>query len=88
MMIARERVENKMRPCTAVEDVAEDMQAVDSEALDEQAKGFDEAGGASCADDGLDNHAHIGLLVAVIGTLVQEFFDDVGELLGQVLAHL
>ena len=87
VVVGRERVHDEVSARSAVEDVAEDMELVDGEALDEFAERHDEACGAPRADDGLDNHAHVSLLVAVVAVLVEEFFDDVGKLLRQTFAH-
>ena len=83
-----ERVHDEVCARTAVVDIAEDVQAVDGQALDEIAEGDDEVVGAARADDGADDDVEVGLLVVVVGTLVQQLFYNIGILLGQALAHL
>ena len=83
-----ERVHDEVCARTAVVNVAEDVQAVNGQALDEIAEGDDEVVGAARADDGADDDVEVGLLVVVIGTLVQEFLNNIGVFLGQALAHL
>ena len=83
-----ERVHNKVCARTAVVNVAEDVQAVNGQALDEIAEGDDEVVGAARADDGADDDVEVGLLVVVVGTLVQQLFYNIGVFLGQALAHL
>ena len=71
-----------------VVDVAEDMELVDGQALDDVGDGYDEIVGATRGDDGVDNDIDVGGLVVVVGTLMKELLDDVGEIGGQRLAHL
>ena len=87
-MVAAKRVHDEVRAGAAVENVAQDVKAVDGQALDEAAEGHDEVVRAAGGDDGVDNHVEVGLLVVVLERLVEELLDDVGELLGQTLAHL
>ena len=83
-----ERVHDKMRARTAVVDVAEDVQAVDGQALDEIAEGDDEVVGAARSNNGADDDVEVGLLVVVVGTFVQQLLYNIGVLLGQTLTHL
>ncbi len=69
-------------------DVAQDVQHVDGELLDEVTHRDDEFIDAVSRDDGLDNHIDIGLLVGVAAVLVQQLLDNVGEVLGQRLVNL
>ena len=71
-----------------VVDVAKYVQLVDGQPLDDVAQGADEIVGTSCRYDGVDNDGHVSGLVLVVGTFVQQFLDDVGELAGQRFAHL
>ena len=73
---------------TAVEDVAQDVQLVDAQLVDDVADSHDEAPHLSRLDDGLHDALEVGLLVVVDGALVQQFLDDVCELRGQGFAHL
>ncbi len=87
-MVGLHRVEDEVRSRTTVVDVAEDMQLVDGQAVDHVADGDDEVVGAPRGDDGVDDGAHVGGLVHILGVLVQQFLDDVAELRRQALAHL
>ena len=49
--------------------------------------GDDEVVGPSCGDDCLHDAVHVGRLVDVVGALVEQFLNDVGEVFGQRLAH-
>ena len=69
-------------------DVAQEVQHVDGQLLDEVAHGNDEIINAMRRNDGLDDHVHIGLLVGVAAVLVQEFLDNVGEVLRERLVDL
>ena len=57
-----------LRP--SVEDIAKDMELIDGEALNEFANSFDKSRSPSGADNSLDNHTDIGLLVSVVRTFV------------------
>ena len=83
-----ERVHDKVCARTAVVDIAEDVQAVDGQALDEIAEGYDEMVSAARTNDGADDDVEVGLLVVVVGTFVQQLFYNIGILLGQTLTHL
>ena len=66
-----------MGPGASVIDVAKDMQLVDGEALDHVADGFDKGIGTSCRNDSVNDDGHIGSLILVVSTLMQQFFDNV-----------
>lgn len=89
-VILRKRVENDMRPRPAVVNVAHDVQPVDGQALDYVADGHDESVRPPDGDDRAQDAVEVLLLVGRsrgIG-LVEQLLDDVGEVLGQCLAHL
>ena len=86
-MVARERVHDDVRVRPAVVDVADDVQMVDGEALDEQAQRLDERAHAVRADDGVDDGRVVGPLVHAVAILRHELLDEVGEVLRQRLAH-
>ena len=73
---------------TTVVDIPQDMQLVDGETLDDITQGNDEVVSTSCRDDGVDNHVDIRRLVAVIRPLMQQFLDDISEILRQRLTYL
>ena len=87
-MVVAERVHNQVGTWSAVINVAEDVQTVDGQALDEVADGYDEMVGAARADDGLDDDVEVSLLVVVLRRLVQQFLNDVCKFFRQALAHL
>ena len=76
-MVLAQGVHDLVRTWASVVDVAEDMQLVDSEALDDVTDGHDEVVGATRRDDGVDDDADIGCLVAVTQTLVEQLLDNV-----------
>ena len=87
-MVLAQRVHDDVRTGAAVVDVAQDVQLVDGQALDDVRDGHDEIVGTSSRDDSVHNDGHVGRLILVVRAFVQQFLDDVGKLLGQRLAHL
>ena len=87
-VILTEGVHNLMRASSAVVDIAEDMQLVDGQTLNDVTDGADKVVGAPCRDDGIHDDGHIGGLVDVVGTLMKQFLDDVREILRQRLTNL
>ena len=57
--------------------VADDVQQVDRQALDQVADGDDEVIGPAGRDDRVDDLVHIGGLVRLVARLVEQFLDDV-----------
>ena len=88
VVVLRQRVHDEVRALAPVVDIAQDVQAVDGEPLDEVAQGGDELVGAVGGDDGADDAVEVVLLVVAVAGLVEQFLDDVGELAWQGLAHL
>ena len=72
-------VHDDVRSGTAVVDVAEDVEAVDAQALYDLADGLDEWLGLPGGDDGVEDAPVV---------IVQQLLDDVGELPGEGLADL
>ena len=87
-MVIAEDVHDVVRTMSAVEDVAQDVERIDGESLDQVTECNDEGIGTAGADDGIDNHFRICLLVRQHGILVQQFLDNVRELFRQRLAYL
>ena len=87
-LVAAHHVHDDVRPRSAVVDVAQDVQLVDGQPLYDVTQGADEVVGAPRRDDGVHDDRHVGRLVLVVGTLVQQLLNDVRELLRQRLAHL
>ena len=73
---------------TTIVDVAKNMQLVDGQALDHITDGADKIISTTCRYDGVYNHAHVGGLIVVAQTLVQQLLDNVGKILWQRFAHL
>ena len=86
-MVLPERVHNLVGTGASIVDVAEDMQLVDGQPLDHVADRADEVVCPSCRDDGVYDDGYVGGLVLVVGTLMQQFLNDVREVYGQRLAH-
>ena len=76
-MVAREGVENDVCARTAVEDVAEDVQLVDRQALYHVADGNDEIVGTTSRYDCVDDDVDIVSFVGIVCALVQQFLYDV-----------
>ena len=83
-----QHIHDFVRTGATVIDVAQEVEHVDGQLLDEVTHGNDEVINAMCRYDGLDNHVHIGLLVGIAAVLVQKLLDDVGEVLRQCLVNL
>ena len=81
-------IHNLVGAWATVIDVAQEVQHVDGQLLNEVAHGNDEIINALRGNDGLDDHVHVGLLVGVAAVLVQELLDNVGEVLRERLVHL
>lgn len=71
---------------SAVEDVAQDVELVNAELLDDVADGYDEIAHLTGLYDGLNNAMDVGLLVIVVGAFVQQFLNNIGKSDGQGLA--
>ena len=87
-MVGEQTVHNLGRAAAAVEDVAEDVQLVDAQALYQVADGADEFISPSGGHDGLDDAVEVGLFVIVLRRLMQQLLYDIGKFLRERLAHL
>ena len=87
-MIVAKDVHDVVRSVSAVENVAQDVEHVDGEPLYQVTERDDEVVGTSGADDAVHNDFHVCLLVGQDGAFVQEFLDDVRELLRQGFSYL
>ena len=88
-VIGHEAVEDAVRARAAVEDVADEVQVVDGEALDERRERADEVVGAARVDDRRDDALVVGeARLPLVGGGVEKLVDDVGELDGHGLADL
>ena len=64
---------------SSVVDVAQDVELVDGEFVDDAGNGDDKLIGAPDVDDGVNDGTDLSRLVSVIGALVQQFLNDVAE---------
>ena len=71
----------------AVVDVADDVQLVDGQALDQLRERLDERDAAPGAHRRIEDARVVRLLVHAVVVLVHQLLDDVGELGGKRLAH-
>ena len=76
-MILSEGIHDDVCPRASVVDVAQDMQLVDGEALDDVADGNDEVVSPACRYDSIDNDVHISRLVMIGKTLMKQLLDDI-----------
>ena len=81
-------VHDDVRAWSAVEYVAQDVELVNAQALDDRTDGSNETLRLPRLYDAPDDAVEIGVLVIIARTFVQHFLYDVGEALGQSLAHL
>ena len=88
VVIGAQDVHDFVGALATVEHIAQNVQTVDGELVDEVAHGDDEVVGTACADDGAHNHVDIALLVGVAGALMQQLLDDVREVAGQGFCDL
>ncbi len=87
-VIVRKGVHDGVGCGPAIIDVADDVQVVDREALDQAAELIDECGFLPGRDDGVDDGLVVALAVHRYVVLVHELLDGVGEFLRERLAHL
>ena len=87
-MILPQGVHNLMGAWTSVVDVAKNVQLVDGQTLDDITDGTDEIICSACRDDGIDNNGNVCGFVDIIGTFMQQFLNDIGEVFWQRLTHL
>ena len=78
-MIVAQRVYDDMGTRSTVVDVAEDVELVDGQALDNVGYRNDKIIGTACGDDSIDDSIDIGCLIAILGALVQQLLNDVAE---------
>ena len=76
-VILSEGVHDLMGAGSSVIDVAEDMQLVDGQTLNHITDGTDEIVSTACGDNRIHDHCHIGGLVDVVSTLVEQLLDDI-----------
>ena len=88
VVVIAQCVHDDVRSGAAVEDVAEDVQLVDAQALYQVADGADEFISPSGGHDGLDDAVEVGLFVIVLRRLVQQLLYDIGKFLRERLTHL
>ena len=87
IMVIAEDIHDMMRSVSSVEDVAQDMERVDGQSLDQVTECCNESVGTAGTDNGIDDHFRICLLVGKHGVFMQQFLDDVRELFRKRLAY-
>ncbi len=83
-----ELVHNDVRPGAAVENIADNVQIVDGQILDQLAQGDDELVRHRVVDDGVDDLAVVNPLVVVVVIHMEQLVDHIGELPRHLLSHL
>ena len=79
---------NKIRPCTSVKDISDDVKGVDGQVLDKLTEGYDELVRKINLDDAVYDLTVIELLVEVVHVKVKELVDGVGVVGRHLLADL
>ena len=87
-MEGAKHIHNLVGTRTTVKHIAQDVQLVDSKLLNKVANGDNEIIGATSANDSLDYHVDIGLLIAIGSILMKQFLNDIGETARQCLVNL
>ena len=87
-MVAAHLVQDDVGSWTSIVDIAQNMELVDSQALDDVGYSDDEIIGSACADNRINNNIDIGCLVMIFGVLVQKLLDNIREIAWQRFAHL
>ena len=88
VVVVAQDVHDFIRAGTAVIDVAQEVQHINGQLLNQVTHGDNEFIYTMGRNDGLDNHIDISLLVWVTTMLVQKLLDDIREILGQCLVNL
>ena len=87
-VIVRQGVHDGIRMRTAVVNIADDVQVIDGQPLDEQAKLLDERAAAPRAYDRVDDGGVVGVFIRTVTRLGHKLLDDVGEIGRERFAHL
>ena len=83
VMIVFHEVHDEMGSGATVIDVAENVQLVNGQSLNDITNGNNKVVSSARRDDGVDDDIHIGTLVGIVGALMQKLLNDVAEILGQ-----
>lgn len=87
-VVAAHLVQDDVGSWTSIVDIAQNMELVDSQALDDVGYSDDEIIGSACADNRINNNIDIGCLVMIFGVLVQKLLDNIREIAWQRFSHL
>ena len=88
-MVGEQAVHNLGSAAATVEDIAHQVQVVDSQALDERGKRLDKVVGAGGLQDGLHDALVIAhAIVVLVRVRVQQLVDDIGVIAWDGLTHL
>ena len=82
-MVATHLVQDDVGSWTSIVDIAQNMELVDSQALDDVGYSDNEIISSACADNRINNDIDIGSLVMIFSMLVQKFLDNVREIAWQ-----
>ena len=88
VMVVHQCIHDDVCTGAAVPYVAQNVHLVNGQTLYHLADGCYEIACLACLYNTVYDTLEVGLLVAVLGIFMHQFFDDVGKLLGQCLAHL
>ena len=88
VLASQQIIHNDMGSRASVEDVAKNVKLVDAQLVDDITDSYNEVSRLPNLDDCLNDSLHISIFVFVVWAFVEEFFDDVGELLWQGFADL
>ena len=88
IVVVAQDIHDFIRARTTIIDVAQEVQHINSQLLNQVTHGDDEFIYTMCRNDCLDNHIDISLLVGVTAALVQQLLDDIREIPGQCLVNL
>ena len=88
MVVFTQMVHNEMCARPAVEDVAQNVQTLHRQTLNDIAYSHDKMVGAPGFDDGTDDGFVVGMLVRIVNALVEQLLYNIGILFWQTLSHL
>ena len=88
VMVVAQDVHDQVRTRSSVVNIANDVQQVDGQPLDQVGERNDKIVSTSRGDDRTYDLIHIGRLIRLYRRLMQQLLDDIGKLLRQGFAHL
>ncbi len=88
IMELHQLVHDDVRPGAPVEDIADDMEIIDGQVLDQVAQGDDELVPHLDIQDRVQDLAVIDLFIFIIIIHMEELIDRIGKFLGHLLSYL